>query len=311
MRDIATQHFPHVDAFRAGIQTICGAYHVEPSRTGFAARAGLASCGGLELASVALAVQSVQRDRRAIRSDDADHFVLTLQQKGRARMVQEDQSTVLRPGDMFLFDASRPSTFDFREGPVEQLSVHLPRPEVMSRFGALTHCGYSIRREDSLAVAMTALLQRAQGEAPPEIGEAFFALLGAWLQDAARGGATPRVIGDGLLGQALTLINLHYRDPDFGPGALAELLNVAPRRLQRAFASLGETPRERILATRLEQARRVLSQRAGRKIVDVAFDQGFGDLSHFYQAYRARFGHAPGATGRPGADGDTPSANDA
>lgn len=303
MRDaIAAQEFAHVEAFRAGIKSICGAYHVEPCPrgSGFAARAGLARVGGLEIARVALTAREVRRDARAIRRDEADHFVLTLQRRGEAQMLQGERQTTLRAGDMFLSDAALPSLFDFGGAAAEQLSVHLPRAEMTSRFGALARGGLSIRREDSLAVAMTALLQRAQEETPPQIDEAFLSLVGAWLQDTARGETRRDARADGLLGQALTLINLHYRDPDFGPGALAELLNVAPRRLQRAFAPLGETPRDRILATRLDQARHQLEHRGGRKVSDVAWDMGFGDLSHFYHVFRARFGHAPGATVAPG-----------
>lgn len=311
MRDpIAAQEFAHVEAFRAGIKSICGAYHVEPSPRGpgFAARAGLARVGGLELARIALtAAREVRRDARAIRRDEADHFVLTLQRQGEARMVQGEQQTTLRAGDMFLSDAALPSVFAFGGTAAEQLSVHLPRAEMTSRFGPLARGGLSIRREDSLAVAMTALLHRAQEETPPQIDEAFLSLVGAWLQDTARGEIRRDPRADGLLGQALTLINLHFRDPDFGPGALAQLLDVAPRRLQRAFAPLGETPRERILATRLEQARHQLERRGGRNVSDVAWDMGFGDLSHFYHVFRARFGHAPGATAcnaAPGNPGD-------
>lgn len=303
MRDgssIANQKFAHVEAFRDGIRGICGAYEVEPRGAGFRARAGLAQRGGLEIASVGLMAGEVRRDARAIRRDAADHFVLVLQRRGEAAMVQEERRTRLRPGDMFLSDATRPSLFDFGGAFAEQLSVHLPRDEVLGRFGDTARGGLSIRREDSLAIAMTALLHRAQEDEPPEIREAFLSLLGAWLQDTARGGpagAGAAARGDDLLGRALVLIDLHFRDPDFGPGALAGLLDVAPRRLQRAFAALGETPRERILATRLDQARRALEHRGTRNVSDVAWDQGFGDLSHFYHAFRARFGHAPGATG--------------
>lgn len=297
MKDvIAHQQFAHVEDFRAGIRGICGAYDVEPRRNGFHARAGLARRGALEIASVALGSGEVRRDARAIRRDDADHFVLILQRRGEAMMVQDEHRTLLRPGDMFLSDATRPSVFDFGGDFAEQLSIHLPRDEVTDRYGTMARGGLSIRREDSMAVAMTALVQRAQEDEPPEIAEAFLSLLGAWLQDASRGGMPQVSQRDGLLGRALVQIDLHFRDPEFGPGVLADLLNVAPRRLQRAFSPLGETPRERILSTRLDQAKQILERRGQRTVADVAYEQGFGDLSHFYSAFRSRFGHAPGAT---------------
>uniref|UniRef100_UPI003DA3D54C helix-turn-helix domain-containing protein n=1 Tax=Celeribacter sp. SCSIO 80788 TaxID=3117013 RepID=UPI003DA3D54C len=299
--EITVQTFTHVEAFNAGIRSVCGAYQVEAQSGRFAASAGLARRGGLEVATVSLTAQQVRRDARAIRRDDADHFVLVMQQRGEAVMQQGERSVTLRTGDMFLSDATQPSVFDLTRGYADQLSIHLPRDEVVSRFGAQARGGLSIRREDSLAIAMTALLQRAQEDTPPELAEVFLSLVGTWLRDIGRGEA-PRAVardgtGEGLLGRALSLINLNYRDPDFGPGALADLLDVSSRRLQRAFGPLGETPRERILATRLDQAHRALERRGARTVSDVAFDQGFGDLSHFYHSFRSRFGHAPGSTG--------------
>lgn len=290
---LAGRPFADVDAFRDGIRGICGTYHVEPNKGGFRARAGLARLGGLEIATVALTARQICRDARAIRRDDADHFVLILQQQGEPVMRQDDRATRLRPGDMFLTDARRPSVFDFRDSFGAQLSVHLPRDVLQAQCGRELRGGVAFRREDSLCIAMTALLHRAQERDPPEIGQAFLSVLGTAL-GAADGQEAPGAAED-LLGQALEMIAARCRDPEFGPGVLADLLGISPRRLQRAFAALGQTPRERILATRLDRARQALALRGARTISDVAFDEGFGDLSHFYHSFRARFGHAPGA----------------
>ena len=300
MRDqITTQVFSQIDAFRLGVQSICGAYDIDPIARTFAARAGIARRGGLELASLAVSSVTVRRDETASQRDRLDHFVLTLQQSGHTKMMQNDQVVLLRPGDMFLSDATRPSCFAFNGEVASQLSVHLPRAAVLSRLGRMTQGGHCLRRENSLAIAMTALLSRAQEKHPPRIDETFVSLLGIWHEDRAAAppdAAAPETTApeESLLSMALAMIELHCADPDFGSGTLADLLDVSPRKLQRAFAPLCESPRDRILATRLENARRDLAQRGDRTILDVALAQGFGDLSHFYHVFKARFGYAPG-----------------
>jgi AraC-like DNA-binding protein len=65
----------------------------------------------------------------------------------------------------------------------------------------------------------------------------------------------------------------------------------------RVFAELVGVPPHRYLThVRLDAARRRL--RAGASVTDTCFAVGFGSLSHFATAYRARFGERPSATGR-------------
>ena len=79
--------------------------------------------------------------------------------------------------------------------------------------------------------------------------------------------------------------------------ALAGDLGVSRRTLQRAFTRQGESVTGVLLAARLDLARSRLGavcekDRGG--IATIAFDCGFNDLSHFYRAFRMRFGISPG-----------------
>lgn len=288
--------FRDAASFQAGLAEVCGAYRITPHGSDFSARAALRRCGGLEMATVSLGNSVVERDRGDIRRDHTDHFVLSLQCKGQALISQEDSHVRLREGDYSLTDACQPSSFVFDRDRAEQICVHLSRSEVTERFGATARGGLCIRREDDLAVAMTALLRRAMNASAPGIDEAFLTVLGSWLQEAAQTSASRRADAGCVLRRALQLIDDNYRDCGFGPGELAVRLGVSPRSLQRAFAGLGESPRERILRRRLERARLELGQRGSRTVTDVALGVGFNDISYFYSRFRDRFGHAPGQT---------------
>jgi AraC-like DNA-binding protein len=68
-----------------------------------------------------------------------------------------------------------------------------------------------------------------------------------------------------------------------------------PRFVQRLFEHEGTTFTEYVLAQRLAPAHLMLTdpRRGGEKIINVAYDCGFGDLSWFSRAFRRRYGMAP------------------
>jgi AraC-like DNA-binding protein len=61
------------------------------------------------------------------------------------------------------------------------------------------------------------------------------------------------------------------------------------------FESEGLSFTEFVRDERLNRAHRMLASArcAGRKIADIAFTCGFGDISYFNRAFRARFGITP------------------
>jgi AraC-like DNA-binding protein len=76
-------------------------------------------------------------------------------------------------------------------------------------------------------------------------------------------------------------------------GTLAGRAELSPFHFLRTFERVtGVTPHQYVLRARLrEAARRLLTERA--RIVDVALDAGFGDISNFNHAFRTEFGVAP------------------
>ena len=67
---------------------------------------------------------------------------------------------------------------------------------------------------------------------------------------------------------------------------------LSPRQVQRLFESEGRTFSRFVLHRRLELVHRALTDERQRhkKIGDIAFETGFGDLSTFTRAFRAHFG---------------------
>jgi AraC-like DNA-binding protein len=74
---------------------------------------------------------------------------------------------------------------------------------------------------------------------------------------------------------------------------LASVSGLSPYHFLRTFEAVtGVTPHQYILRTRLREAAiRVATDR--NKILDVALDTGFGDVSNFNRAFKGEFGMSP------------------
>jgi AraC family transcriptional regulator len=87
------------------------------------------------------------------------------------------------------------------------------------------------------------------------------------------------------------------RDPDdaLSLRSLAREARLSPYHFLRTFERItGVTPHQYVLRVRLRRAATALATEPG-KVVDVALESGFGDLSNFNRAFRAEFGVSPRA----------------
>jgi AraC-like DNA-binding protein len=77
--------------------------------------------------------------------------------------------------------------------------------------------------------------------------------------------------------------------------ALARAAGLSPYHFLRTFECVtGVTPHQYLLRTRLLEAARRLANE-GSKVIEIALDCGFGDLSNFNRAFRSEFGMSPRA----------------
>jgi AraC-like DNA-binding protein len=87
----------------------------------------------------------------------------------------------------------------------------------------------------------------------------------------------------------------NLNNPDLTLTAVATRQHITPRYIHMLFAMAGITFSEFILGQRLAYAHRMLTDPrfASLRISTIAFEVGFGDLSHFNRTFRKRFGATP------------------
>jgi AraC-like DNA-binding protein len=84
-------------------------------------------------------------------------------------------------------------------------------------------------------------------------------------------------------------------DHDLTVTAIATRHGVTPRYVQMLFEGEGTTFSRFLLYQRLGHAHRMLCDPrfAERTVSTIAFEAGFGDLSHFNRVFRRRYGESP------------------
>ena len=84
------------------------------------------------------------------------------------------------------------------------------------------------------------------------------------------------------------ILKAHYTDLGFNTDSLATELNMSQRSMQRKIkACVDLTPVQLIAEYRLKKAEALLKD-PEMHVTDVAFEVGFGDLSHFYRVFKKK-----------------------
>ena len=291
--------------YEAWRESICGSFcrlDVAPLSTGFIdCRTEIALLHSVAMASPKGTSARFARTRELV-NDGCDDFVLISVSRGCVRVTQNSETIDLVAGQLCLTEMNVVGAADLTEA------------------GAFTTTRFT--RESLLQVSPAAetRLARPLGEdrALGAVFDGYFQLCNTVASDLDAEGqkVTARHLADlaglvlgsgadqstlmrsrGLSAAQLDLLKAYIDRmvgvADLSIEAVAKANGVSERQVQRLFAQAGLTFSEYVLDQRLQLARRILLAPPLRKISDVAFSAGFGDLSYFNRAFRRRFGVTP------------------
>lgn len=247
------------------------------------------------------------RSTRQIRTSDPDQFQLAIPVRGTYRFSQAGRETEIGPGDLMLYDSSRP--FDSRTRPhgdhcevimaqFPKRALSLPPGRVASLVAVRSPGGDGM---GALVSGHVRNLVRHQAHYGPadvaRLGTVTLDLVAAWCAHVLDADRTlpPESRERALLATIHDFIEQHLADPALSPDAVAAAHHVSTRYLQRLFQQQGTTVTGWIRQRRLDRCRRDLADPAlrSRPIHAVAGRWGFTDKSHFSRLFRAAFDAAP------------------
>ncbi|MDI2129005.1 helix-turn-helix domain-containing protein [Yinghuangia seranimata] len=261
-------------------------------------------CGYLEVSTIDADPHRVCRTPRLITPDRRDFVVVALPAAGTVSVRQHGRTAEVTPGDMVVFDTSRPYVLDFRER-VRVQTFRVPRRVVTTTDTALgAVAGTAIRADHGVAAMLAPFLTNlaaSVGTCDGTVGDRLAGhvvdLVGTLV--AERTGRA----GDGAESPAKTelirrvrgYINEHLADPDLSPLSIAAAHHISLRYLYQLFAAEDSTVSRWIQQRRVEEAGRELADgnRMGDGVFTVARRWGFVNASHFSRAFRSVHGMSP------------------
>jgi AraC-like DNA-binding protein len=242
-----------------------------------------------------------RRTPRQIRQADAAYFQIAILTKGAASLQHDGRLAQLAPGDLVVYENSRPFTWTFTD-PWAVAVLSIPSEAVRltdSDRRAIGARQLSGRDGLSGVVARFVLdltrhaseIRDAQSERVLAQATDLAISLFATPAHAEYADARHRTTLDRVKGYIAT----HFPDPALRPDEIAAAANISTRYLHKLFEGERQTVALYLRGVRLERARDdLLDPRLTRRsIAGIAHGCGFGDVSGFNRAFKAAYGINP------------------
>lgn len=243
------------------------------------------------------------RTGRLIRCSDPEVYLVGVVAEGRLLIEQDERRAVLQPGDLTLFDSSRPGRK--RHLAMRSIVVGFPRSMLplpsddVRRLTAVPHRG-----DEGVGSVVSALVRdtarRIDDVSPAEaarFGRALVDLLTVLFAGRLnRAGDVPSETSrHALLRQVYAYLDRHLDDPSLGPGTVAAAHHVSVRALYKLFESEPRSISAGIRQARLDRCRRDLLDPAlaDRPVGWIAARWGLPNHAHFSRLFRATYGCSP------------------
>ena len=240
----------------------------------------------------------IERPKRPGLPDTQDVYLAVVLLSGEYFLEQEERQVSLRPGDMTIYDATRPHKI-YCPGPFRKLIVSLPRAAMRLRLPDIDRrLATSISGGRGIGAIAGAHIGSIAAHAPELTDESFAAatdhcadLIALSAADSAQYSAATRS-RDATLRRAKRFIECGLGDPSLDPTMVARALRLSTRYINTLFEAEDVSLMRYVWAQRLERCRADLISDTRAPIGDIAFRWGFSDLSHFSRAFRRRFGQS-------------------
>jgi AraC-like DNA-binding protein len=260
--------------------------------------------GSVILAEVTADEAVVERTPRLIRQDDPELYKFGLQVSGSCVIEQDSRQAHLRPGDLSIYDTSRPyrisGSDDFRMtvAMFPRHLVRLPEPQMAEL------CAIRLAGDTGLATLISPLMRGLAAGLTSDgaviathLGDAVVDLVTAAFAEKL---SLPSRLGvpashRTLVAEVQVYIERHLHEPGLSTQTIARAHFVSARQLQKVFEAEGISVSALIRSRRLERCRRDLVDPllADVPVAVIGHRWGFPDAPHFSRLFRVAFGESP------------------
>lgn len=267
----------------------------------FAAQVSTSSADKAVFTKLTTQPHLVERTPTTIAAGGSGYFKLNMLLSGSGVLVQDGKEVLIRPGDLALYDTSRPYSLMF-DDVVSNLVMMFPKDRLSLPTSIVEQLtAVSLGGDSALGSMVTSMLAQVPATITSlplhtrgQVAQSGLDLLEALLSTVLGvdiGVQDPRRMQ---LEKIYRHIDANLAD-DLTPGSIAAAHFMSIRHVHDLFADTDTTVSALIRDKRLERSRSHLLDPAlsNRTIASVAADCGFCDPAHFSRVFRARFAISP------------------
>ncbi|MBY8946281.1 MULTISPECIES: helix-turn-helix domain-containing protein [unclassified Pseudomonas] len=253
--------------------------------------------GMLDISKLSSPLHHWVRSERHLRTGPAEDLWLGFTLNGYGELEQGGRKSTLGPGNLFLYDATRP--FRFSLGGTENHLVRIPRQLLTQRLPRVAECTAMVLDDRRPGVVPLREMLRHTASTPALVQDEGICsrysstildllVISLELQELK---TTHQELD--LYARMMTYIQCHLTERELSIELLAQAHHVSTRTVTRAFARHQKSPVAEIWRERLNASRAAIECGQVRSVSQAALDFGFSDFSHFSHAFRKAFGVAP------------------
>ncbi|MEJ6488925.1 helix-turn-helix domain-containing protein [Leucobacter sp. USCH14] len=269
----------------------------------FSARLASADADDVVFTEVVARPHLVERTPETIADGGSGYYKVSLLLSGSSILVQDGREVVMQPGDLSVYDTSRPYSLLFGEEfrnlimmfPKDRVDLPIPFTEQLTAVSlGREHCG--------LAPVVTAFLSQfpaqlanLDGRVRAKLAHTSLNLMSTLFSSILDTDPAQRDPHQLLLQKMTSYIESHLGDTDLTPSTIAAAHYISTRHLHSLFREADTTVSTWIRERRLERCRADLLDPVlrDRTVSTIAARWGFTDAAHFSRVFKAAFGASP------------------
>lgn len=229
------------------------------------------------------------------------YFAVTLL-SGDYLLEQNGREVLLQPGDMTIYDATRPHKIHC-PGEFTKLIISIPRNVLRGRVAGIDHCtALRISGTNGIGFVASSFLRSTAIQADQLHPYEFSILSDHALDLLALAAASVRPVNVNLsrsraasINAIKVLIEQNLRNVELDTRMITREAGLSARYISSLFEEEGTSLMRYVWQRRLENCRKDMQNPVytGQRLTEIAFRWGFTDAAHFSRAFKQQFGCSP------------------
>jgi len=259
--------------------------------------------GNLQLSTIQSSEISLRRSHSEPHLNSQDAYFAVLLLSGAGLLEQHGREAFLQPGDISLYDATRPHRVHCFGELSKMIYLSIPRAVLRDRVAGIDRCTALLIPGTKGIGFVAANFLHSSATHADQLQDHEFSTLSDHALDLLTLAITSVRPGDinlsrsrlGSLNSIKTVVEQNLRNAELDAGLISRYAGLSTRYINDLFAEEATSLMRYVWTRRLENCGKDLLNPVfvDHRISDIAFRWGFNDAAHFSRAFKQQFGCSP------------------